>query len=62
MSLLDTFYGEDYIDFKNYSRYILEAKYTNVAAEYKLVSDEKESYSWTKKLATLEEKNNSLSK
>ena len=62
MSLLDTFYGEDYIDFKNYSRYILEAKYTNVAAKYKLVSDEKESYSWTKKLATLEEKNNSLSK
>ena len=62
MSLLDTFYGEDYIDFKNYIRYILDARYTNVAAENILVSDEKESYSWTIKLATLEEKNNALSK
>ena len=37
MSLFDTFY-EDYIDFKNYIRDILDARYTNVAAENELVS------------------------
>ena len=61
MSLFDTFY-EDYMDFKNYIRDILDARYRNVAAENKLVSDEKESYFWTIKLATLEEKINVLSK
>ena len=61
MSLFDTFY-EDYIDFKNYIRDILDARYTNVAAENELVNDEKESYSWTIKLATLEENINALSK
>ena len=61
MSLFDTFY-EDYMDFKNCIRDILDARYTNVAAENKLVSNEKESYSWTIKLATLEEKINALSK
>ena len=61
MSLFDTFY-EDYMCFKNYIRDILDARYTNVAAENELVSDEKESYSWTIKLATLEEKINALSK
>ena len=61
MSLFDTFY-EDYMDFKNYIRVILDERYTNVAAENKLVSDEKESYSWTIKLATLEEKIHALSK
>ena len=44
MSLLDTLY-EDYIDFKNYIRDILDARYANVAAENELVSDEKEGYS-----------------
>ena len=61
MSLFDIFY-EDYIDFKNYIRYILDTTCTNVAAENELVSDENESYSWTKKLATLDEKINALSK
>ena len=46
MSLFDAFY-EDCIDFKNYIRDILGARYTNVAAENELVSDEKESHSWT---------------
>ena len=55
MSLFDTF-QEDYIDFKNYSKDILDARYTNVAIEN--VSDRTESYSWTIKLATLEEKIN----
>ena len=36
--------------------------YRNVAAENELVSDEKESHSWTINLATLEEKINALSK
>ena len=54
--LFDTSY-EDYIDFENYIRDILDAKYANVAAENKLLSDEKESFSWTIKLATLEKKN-----
>ena len=40
MSLFDTFY-EDYMCFKNYIRDILDARYTNVAAENELVSDEK---------------------
>ena len=53
---------EDYIDFKNYIREILDAKYANVAAENKLLSDEKEIYSWSLKLATLEKKINALSK
>ena len=61
MSLFNTFY-EDHNDFKNYIRDILDARYTNVAAENELVSDEKESYSWTIKLATLEENINALSK
>ena len=52
----------DNIDFKNYIRDILDARCTNVAAENELVSDEKESHSWTTKLATLEEKINALSK
>ena len=56
MSLLDTFY-QDYMDFKNHIRDILDARYTNVAAENELVS-----YSWTIKLATLEEKINALLK
>ena len=53
---------EDYIDFTNYIRDILDAKYTNVAAENKLLSDEKEICSWSIKLATLEKKINALSK
>ena len=53
---------QDYIDFKNYIRDILDAKYTNVAAENKLLSDEKEICSWSIKLATLEKKINALSK
>ena len=40
---------------------ILGARYTNVGAENALVSEKKESYSWTIKLATLEEKINVLS-
>ena len=40
MSLFDIFY-DDYIDFKKYMRDILDARYTNVAAENELVSDEK---------------------
>ena len=40
MSLFNTFY-EDHNDFKNYIRDILDARYTNVAAENELVSDEK---------------------
>ena len=55
MSLFDTF-QEDYIDFKNYNKNILDARYTNAAIEN--VSDRTESYSWTIKLATLEEKIN----
>ena len=51
-----------HIDFKNYIRDILDAKYANVAAENKLLSDEKESFSWTIKLATLEKNINALSK
>ena len=43
-------------------RDILDARNTNVAAEIELVSDEKESYSRTMKLATLNEKINPLSK
>ena len=61
MSLFDTFY-EDYMDFKKYTRDILDAKYTDVAAENELVGDEKETYSWTIKLAILEEKIDALSK
>ena len=61
MSLFDTFY-EDCIDFKNYIRDLLDTRYTNVAAENELVSDEKESNFWTTKLATLEERINALSK
>ena len=61
MSLSDAFY-EDCIDFKNYIRDILDARYANVAAENKLVSDEKESHFWTTKLATLEKRINALSK
>ena len=41
---------------------ILDTRYTNVAAENELVSDEKEGYSWTRKPATLKEKINALSK
>ena len=55
VSLFDAFY-ENYIDFKNYIRDILDARYTNVAAENELVSDEKESYSRTIKFVTLNEK------
>lgn len=55
MSSFDAFY-EDYKDFKNYSRDILDARCTDVAAENELVSDEKESYSRAIKLVTLEEK------
>ena len=61
MSLFDAF-CEDCIDFKNYIRDILDTRYTNVAAENELVSDEKESNFWTTKLATLEERINALSK
>ena len=61
MSLFHTF-CEDYINFQSYIRDSLDARYTNVAAENKLVSDEKESYFWTTKLATVEEKINALSK
>ena len=57
MSLFDTF-QEDYIDFKNYNKGILDARYTNVATENELVNHRTESYSWTIKLATLEEKIN----
>ena len=56
MSLFDTSFYEDYIDFKNYIRDVLHARYTNVATENELVSDEKESYSRAIKLVTLEEK------
>ena len=55
VSLFDAFY-ENYIDFKNYIRDILDARYTNVAAENEIVSDEKESYSRTIKFVTLNEK------
>ena len=41
---------------------ILDARYTNVAAENELVSDEKGGYSWTIKLVTLQENINALSK
>ena len=61
MSLFDTFY-EDYMNFENYIRDILDARYTNVAAKNEPVSHEKESYSWTIKLATLEQRINALSK
>ena len=61
LSLFQTFY-EDYIDFKNYIKDILDARYTDVAAKNEPVSDEDESYSWTIKLPTLEEKINALSK
>ena len=61
MSLFDTFY-EDYTDFKNYIRDILDARDANVAAENELESDGKESHPWTIKLAKLEEKINALSK
>ena len=61
MSLFDTTYEDD-MDFKNYIRDILDAGYTNVAAENELVSDEKESCPRTIKLATLEEKIKALSK
>ena len=54
MSLLDAFY-ENYIDFENYIRDILDARYTNVAGQNEPVSDEKESYSRTVELATLNE-------
>ena len=40
MSLFDTFY-EEYIDYKNYIRDILDARYLNVAAENELVSAKK---------------------
>ena len=53
---------EDYIDFKNYIRDILDAKYTNVTAENKLLSDKKGIYTWSIKLATLEKEINALSK
>ena len=39
MSLFDTFY-EDYMDFRNYIRDILDARYTYVAAENEVVSDD----------------------
>ena len=54
MSLFDAFY-ENYIDFENYIRDILDARYTNVAGQNEPVSDEKESYSRTVELATLNE-------
>ena len=60
MSSFDAFY-KDYKDFKNYSRDILDARCTDVAAENELVSDEKESYSLTIKLVILEKKVNTLS-
>ena len=41
---------------------ILDARYTNIAAENELESDKKEDCSWTIKLATLKEKINALSK
>ena len=53
---------DKYIDFKNYIKDILGARYANAAAENEFVSNEKESYSRTIKLATLEEKVNALSK
>ena len=43
-------------------RDILDARYTNVVAENELASDEKKSYSWAIKLASLEKKINALSK
>lgn len=61
MSSFDAF-CEDYKDFKNYSRDILDARCTDVAAENELVSDEKESYSQTVKLLILEKKVNTLSR
>ena len=61
MSLLDTIYEDD-MDFKNYIRDILDAGYTNVAAENELVSNEKESCPRTIELATLKEKIKALSK
>ena len=53
---------EEYTDFKNYVRDILDARYTNVAAENEVVGDERKNYSRTIKLTSLEEKINPLSK
>lgn len=55
MSLFNTFYQDD-INFKNYIRDVLHARYTNVAAKNELMSDEKEIYSRNTKLVTIEEK------
>ena len=61
MSLFNTFY-EGYINFKSYVRDILDARRANVAAENELVTDEKESFSGTIKIAILNKKINLLSK
>ena len=53
---------EEYTDFKNYMRDILDARYTNVAAENEVEGDERKNYSRTIKLTSLEEKINPLSK
>ena len=53
---------EEYTDFKNYVRDILDARYPNVAAENEVVGDERKNYSRTIKLTSLEEKINPLSK
>ena len=55
--MFDTFY-EDYIDFKDYIRRILDPSDRNLAAENELVRD----YSWTIKLSSLEKKTNGLLK
>lgn len=51
---------EEYTDFKNYMRDILDVRYANVAAENELVGDERKNYSRTIKFASLEEKINLL--
>ena len=53
---------EEYTDFKNYMRDILDVRYANVAAENELVADERKNYSRTIKFDSLEEKINLLSK
>ena len=59
MSLFNTFYQDD-INFKNYIRDVLHARYTNVAAKNEPMCDEKEIYSRNTKLATIEEKTDAI--
>ena len=58
MSLFDTFH-KDYIDFSNYIKDILDGRYTSIAAENELVSNEKEFLEY--KFSRTRRKINSLS-